>query len=82
MVARARDEQSFSRFFRHRFRAEGELCDHSFGNLFIAALTEMSGDFAQAIELASVVLAIRGRILPTTSANAVLGSSEIEGPRY
>jgi uncharacterized cofD-like protein len=57
---------------RHRFRSEGELGGHSFGNLFIAALAEMTGDFAQAIKLASEVLAIRGRILPATSANAIL----------
>jgi uncharacterized cofD-like protein len=72
MVALAEDEDLFSQLFRHRFRAEGELGGHSFGNLFIAALTEMTGDFAHAIKLASEVLAIRGRILPATSANAAL----------
>jgi uncharacterized cofD-like protein len=72
MVALAEDEHLFSQLFRHRFRAEGELGGHSFGNLFIAALTEMTGDFAHAIKLASEVLAIRGHILPATSANAVL----------
>ena len=72
MVALADDEHLFSQLFRHRFRAEGELGGHSFGNLFIAALTEMTGDFAHAIKLASEVLAIRGRILPATSANAAL----------
>jgi uncharacterized cofD-like protein len=72
MVALAEDEHLFSRLFRHRFHAEGELGGHSFGNLFIAALTEMTGDFTEAIKLASEILAIRGRILPATSANAML----------
>ena len=72
MVALAEDEHLFSQLFRHRFRAEGELGGHSFGNLFIAALTEMTGDFAHAIKLASEVLAIRDHILPATSANAAL----------
>jgi uncharacterized cofD-like protein len=72
MVALAGDEDLFSRLFRHRFRAEGELAGHSFGNLFIAALAEMTGNFAQAVKLASEVLTIQGRILPATSANAIL----------
>ncbi len=72
MVALAEDEQLFSRLFRHRFHAEGELGGHSFGNLFIAALAEMTGDFTHAVKLASEVLAIRGRILPATASNAVL----------
>lgn len=72
MVALADDEQLFSQLFRHRFDGQGELQGHSFGNLFIAALTEMTGDFAAAIRIASDVLAIRGRILPATSVNAVL----------
>jgi uncharacterized cofD-like protein len=72
MVALAEDEQLFSRLFRHRFSATGELGGHSFGNLFIAALAEMTGDFPHAIKLAGEILAIEGRILPATSTNAVL----------
>jgi uncharacterized cofD-like protein len=56
MVALAEDEQLLSRLFDHRFRSEGELRGHSFGNLFIAALAEMTGDFARAIHLAGEVL--------------------------
>jgi uncharacterized cofD-like protein len=72
MVALAEDEHLLSRLFRHRFRAEGELSGHSFGNLFIAALAEMTGDFHQAIKLTGEVLAIKGRILPATSTNVIL----------
>jgi uncharacterized cofD-like protein len=79
MVALAEDEQLLSRLFDYRFRSEGELCGHSFGNLFIAALAEMTGDFAQAIQLAGEVLEIRGRILPATAVNAILAARMEDG---
>lgn len=71
LVALSEDEHLLSRIFQHRFNA-GELGGHSFGNLFLAALTELSGDFAQAVQLSSQVLATRGRIYPATLANATL----------
>ncbi len=64
MVALSEDERLISRLFRHRFRNGGDLGGHNFGNLFIAALTEMTGDFAQAIRLAAEILATRGHIYP------------------
>lgn len=72
MVALSEDEHLISRLFRHRFQAGGELEGHSFGNLFVAALTEMTGDFGHAIKLAAEVLAMRGRIYPATYTNATL----------
>ena len=74
MVALSEDEQLLSRLFRHRFRSGGELEGHSFGNLFVAALMEITGDFAQAIKLAAEVLATRGRIYPATNANVTLAA--------
>ncbi len=74
MVALSEDEQLLSRLFRHRFRSGGELEGHAFGNLFVAALQEMTGDFAQAIKLAAEVLATRGRIFPATNANVTLAA--------
>ena len=74
MVALSEDEQLLSRLFRHRFRSGGELEGHSFGNLFVAALQEITGDFAQAIKLAAEVLATRGRIYPATNANVTLAA--------
>jgi len=55
-----------SRLFRYRFRGEGELGGHSFGNLFLAALTEVTGDFTEAIRLSSEILASKGHIFPAT----------------
>jgi len=72
MVALSEEEDLLAQLFSHRFRGGGSLQDHSFGNLFVAALTEITGDFALAIELASKVLATRGRIYPVTTANAIL----------
>ncbi|HEY0656853.1 MAG TPA: gluconeogenesis factor YvcK family protein, partial [Pyrinomonadaceae bacterium] len=51
MVALSEDSLLLSKLFRHRFRGDGELGGHSFGNLFLAALSEITGDFAEAIKL-------------------------------
>jgi uncharacterized cofD-like protein len=72
MVALSEEEDMLVRLFGHRFRAGDALEGHNFGNLFVAALTEITGDFAHAIQLASKILATRGRIYPATTANATL----------
>jgi uncharacterized cofD-like protein len=79
MVALSEDERLISRLFRHRFRNGGELGGHNFGNLFIAALTEMTGDFGQAIKLSAEILAMRGHIFPATSANVTLAARMEDG---
>src|ERR1043165_6809268 len=66
MVALSEDSQLLSRLFRHRFRGKGQLGGHSFGNLFLAALTEITGDFVEAVRLSSEVLASKGHIYPAT----------------
>src|SRR5712691_10259079 len=66
MIALSEDSSLISRLFRHRFRGTGELGGHSFGNLFLAALTEVTGDFVEAVRLSSEVLASRGHIYPAT----------------
>ena len=72
MVALSEEEDLIAQLFRHRFRSGGDMEGHNFGNLFVAALTEITGDFGQAIQLASKILATRGRIYPVTTANATL----------
>ena len=72
MVALSAEEDLLARLFNHRFRAGDGLKGHNFGNLFVAALTEITGDFAQAIQLASKILNTRGRIYPVTTANTTL----------
>jgi uncharacterized cofD-like protein len=66
MVALSEDSHLLSRLFQYRFRGNGDLGGHSFGNLFLAALTEVTGDFVEAVRLSSEVLASKGRIFPAT----------------
>lgn len=79
MVALSEEEDLLSQLFTHRFRGGDGLKGHNFGNLFVAALTEITGDFAQAVQLASKILATRGRIYPATTANATLVASMDDG---
>jgi uncharacterized cofD-like protein len=72
MVALAEDEALLSKLFRYRFQAGEGLEGHSFGNLFLAALSHVTGDFHKAIRLSSEVLAIRGQIFPSTLSNVIL----------
>ena len=58
---------------------DGSLEGHSFGNLFVAALAEITGDFAQAIKLSSQVLATRGHIYPATTSNVTLSARMDDG---
>jgi uncharacterized cofD-like protein len=66
MVALGTDESLLAHLFQYRFSGSGELHGHSFGNLFLTALTAVTGDFLEAIRVSSDVLAIRGRIYPAT----------------
>ena len=66
MIALSEDSSLLSKLFRYRFRGQGELGGHSFGNLFLAALTEVTGDFTEAIRLSSEILASKGHIFPAT----------------
>jgi uncharacterized cofD-like protein len=66
MIALSEDSTLLSRLFRYRFRGDGALGGHSFGNLFLAALTEVTGDFTEAVRLSSEVLASKGHIYPAT----------------
>jgi uncharacterized cofD-like protein len=78
MVALSEDEHLLSQLFQYRF-SQGDLQGHNFGNLFVAALSGITGDFAQAVQLSSQILAIRGRIYPSTTANATLTARMDDG---
>lgn len=92
MIALSEDSNLLSRLFRYRFRGNGELGGHSFGNLFLAALTEVTGDFTEAVRLSSEVLASKGHIFPATisdvrlvaelaDGNIVFGETQISASR-
>jgi uncharacterized cofD-like protein len=78
LVALSQDEALLSRLFQYRF-PNGDLQGHSFGNLFLAALTGITGDFAQAVQTSSQILATRGRIYPCTTANATISARMDDG---
>ena len=79
MIALSEDSTLLSRLFRHRFRGDGELGGHSFGNLFLAALTEVTGDFTEAIKLSSDILASKGHIFPATISDVRLAAELEDG---
>ena len=72
LVALSGDETLLARLFRYRFEAGRGLKGHSFGNLFLTALTHITGDFPDAVKECSDVLAIKGRIYPSTATNVSL----------
>jgi uncharacterized cofD-like protein len=81
IVALSEDEALLSKLFRHRFEKGSGLEGHSFGNLFLAALTSITKDFSEAVRLSSEILATRGYIYPATSANVELEASMEDGTR-
>jgi uncharacterized cofD-like protein len=72
MVALSEDSALLSRLFQYRFAAGRGLKGHSFGNLFLTALTHIMGDFPEAVRVSCEVLKIAGRIYPSTAANVAL----------
>ncbi|MGH9491952.1 MAG: gluconeogenesis factor YvcK family protein [Terriglobales bacterium] len=81
LVAMSEDEALLGRLFQHRFRAGGGLKGHSFGNLFVTAVTGITGDFAEAVKFAATILATRGNIFPSTLANVQLEARMHDGTR-
>jgi uncharacterized cofD-like protein len=69
LAALSEDEDLLTQLFQYRFRQGEELLGHSFGNLFIAALTSVTGSFEEGVSEAGRVLGIAGQVLPATSAN-------------
>src|SRR6202166_4082738 len=81
IVALSRDETLLSRLFQHRFVKGSGLEGHSFGNLFLAALPSITGDFSEAVRLSSEILVTRGRIYPATTSNVELEAIMDDGTR-
>ncbi|MHB8718816.1 MAG: gluconeogenesis factor YvcK family protein [Candidatus Dormibacteria bacterium] len=72
LTALAETEPLMTQLFQHRFTGEGALGGHSFGNLFITAMAEITGDFEHALRESGRVLAVRGTIVPSTLTDVVL----------
>jgi len=81
IVALSEDEALLSKLFRHRFDKGSGLEGHSFGNLFLAALTSLTSDFSEAVRLSSEILVTRGHIYPATTSNIELEALMEDGTR-
>ncbi len=81
MVALSEDSALLARLFQYRFQAGRGLKGHSFGNLFLMALTQIMGEFPDAVKASSEVLKIAGRIYPSTTANVALEATLANGAK-
>src|ERR1035438_2061791 len=81
IVALSEDEALLSQLFQHRFNRGSGLEGHSFGNLFLAALTSITRDFSEAVRLSSESLLTRGHIHPATTSNIELEALMEDGSR-
>jgi uncharacterized cofD-like protein len=79
MVALSEDEALLSKLFQFRFSSGRGLKGHSFGNLFLTAMTHLTGDFNQAVRFSAEVLAVLGHIYPSTAANVVIEATLANG---
>lgn len=81
LAALADEEKLLTELFQYRFRAGDGLVGHSFGNLFLTAMSDIAGDLEQAISASSQVLAVRGQVLPATLSDVHLWAELADGRR-
>ncbi|MCL2390622.1 MAG: YvcK family protein [Endomicrobia bacterium] len=81
LVALSEEESLMSRLFQYRFPSKGSLSGHSFGNLFLTAMSAISGSFDNAIANSGEVLAIRGKVLPVTLSSVVMEALLVSGKK-
>jgi uncharacterized cofD-like protein len=81
LAALASEEKLLTELFQYRFRAGDGLTGHSFGNLFLTAMSEITGDLEQAIAASSDVLAVQGQVLPATLSDVRLWADLADGRR-
>lgn len=81
LAALASEEKLLTELFQYRFKAGDGLTGHSFGNLFLTAMSEVTGDLEQAIAASSNVLAVRGQVLPATLSDVRLWAELSDGRR-
>lgn len=72
-------EPLIEEMFQHRFQTAGDLSGHSLGNLILAAMTNITGNFALAIQELSRVLNVRGKVLPAANQSVVLHAEMEDG---
>jgi uncharacterized cofD-like protein len=81
LVALSEDAALLARLFQYRFQTGHGLKGHSFGNLFLTALTQVMGNFPDAVKVSAEVLKIAGRIYPSTAARVALEATLADGAK-
>ena len=81
LAALSREEPLLTRLFQYRFKTGSGLEGHSFGNLFLTALTAITGNLESAITASSRVLAVQGQVVPATNADVRLWAELENGER-
>ncbi|WP_414753445.1 gluconeogenesis factor YvcK family protein [Anabaena sp. CCY 9910] len=81
LAALADEEKLLTELFQYRFRAGDGLTGHSFGNLFLTAMSDITGDLERAVAASSKVLAVRGQVLPATLSDVRLWAELADGRR-
>ena len=81
LAALADEEKLLTELFQYRFKAGDGLTGHSFGNLFLTAMSDITGDLEQAVAASSKVLAVRGQVLPATLSDVRLWAELADGRR-
>ncbi|MBN1622327.1 MAG: YvcK family protein [Endomicrobiales bacterium] len=79
LVALSEEENLMAKLFQYRFSSAGSLSGHSFGNLFLTAMSALTGSFDEGIAQTSKVLAIRGKVLPATLSSVILKAKLSDG---
>ena len=79
LVALADTEPLMEKLFQYRFEGDSALAGHSFGNLFIAAMNEVTGDMETALKESSKVLAVKGRVIPASKESVRLDAVMTDG---
>ena len=81
LAALSNEEPILTRLFQYRFSGGSELEGHSFGNLFLSALTTITGSLEKAVQASSKVLAVQGQVLPATNIDVMLWAELEDGEK-
>ena len=81
LAALSNEEPILTRLFQYRFSGGSGLEGHSFGNLFLSALTKITGSLEKAVQASSKVLAVQGQVLPTTNTDVMLWAELEDGEK-
>ncbi len=81
LAALSNEEPTLTRLFQYRFSGGSDLEGHSFGNLFLSALTTITGSLEKAVQASSKVLAVQGQVLPATNTDVMLWAELEDGKK-